>query len=169
MLSTLTHFHGAIGWKRRLLVLLAVVMAASSPLQADPADNQAMAIQSGLDGEAARTAIAFQQALRDGNAETARRLLADDVHIYEGKGVERSADEYAHHHMPGDMAFLKSLSFTPLEHRVREAGDMAYSVAKTRLQGQYKGKDIDLISVETLVLARTGNGWKIVHIHWSHG
>lgn len=153
----------------RLLFVLVAMLSLSPPLHADPTGNQPVAIQSGLDGEAARTAIAFQQALRDGDADTARRLLANDVHIYEGKGVERSADEYAHHHMPGDMAFLKSLSFTPLEHRVREAGDMAYSVAKTRLQGQYKGKDIDLISVETLVLARTNIGWRIVHIHWSHG
>lgn len=169
MLATLTHFYRAIGWKRRLLVLLAVVMAASSPLQAAPAGNQAMAIQSGLDGEAAHTAIAFQKALRDGNAETVRRLLADDVQIYEGKGVERSADEYAHHHMPGDMAFLKAMTFVPLEHRVEELGDMAYSLSRTQINGRYKDKDIDLISVETLVLARTGNGWKIVHIHWSHG
>ncbi|MED5523717.1 MAG: nuclear transport factor 2 family protein [Pseudomonadota bacterium] len=169
MPSTLSHLYRGIRWKRRLLLMLVVVMAASSPLRADPTGNQPMVIQSGLDGEAARAAIAFQQALRDGDAEAVRRLLADDVHIYEGKGVEHSADEYAHHHMPGDMAFLKSMSFTPLEHKVREAGDMAYSVAKTRLQGRYKGKDIDLISVETLVLARTGNSWKIVHIHWSHG
>jgi ketosteroid isomerase-like protein len=169
MLTTLTHFYTSMRWKSHLLLVLVLALSVSPSLQADTTDKQTNAIFSGLDSEAARTAIAFQQALRDGDAEKVRRLLADDVHIYEGKGVERSADEYAHHHMPGDMAFLKSLSFTPLEHRVREMGDMAFSVAKTCLQGQYKGKDIDLISVETLVLARTDIGWRIVHIHWSHG
>ena len=30
-----------------------------------------------------------------------------------------------------------------------------------------EGKTITLLSTETMVLKKTAQGWKIVHIHWS--
>jgi hypothetical protein len=33
--------------------------------------------------------------------------------------------------------------------------------------GTYKGKAVDRLTTETMVLRRVGAAWKIVHIHWS--
>ncbi|MBP6013449.1 MAG: hypothetical protein KBA31_14585 [Alphaproteobacteria bacterium] len=36
-----------------------------------------------------------------------------------------------------------------------------------RITGEYSGKPINSISLETMVLHRQPAGWKIVHVHWS--
>jgi ketosteroid isomerase-like protein len=46
---------------------------------------------------------------------------------------------------------------------------MAWVATEGRLTGTYKGKAIDLPTTETMLLRRSGRGWKIVHIHWSSG
>ena len=71
--------------------------------------------------------------------------------------------------MLGDMTFLSALKLTTLEHQVKIFGDTAYSVSRTKMEGSFKEKVINQISVETLVLRRQENGWRIVHIHWSNG
>ncbi len=35
--------------------------------------------------------------------------------------------------------------------------------------GTYKGKPVDRVMTETMLLRRVGRAWKIVHIHWSSG
>ena len=44
---------------------------------------------------------------------------------------------------------------------------MAWIASEGRTTGTYKGKALDLVTTETMVLRRSGHGWKIVHIHWS--
>ena len=154
----------SIGWS----LTLAILFMANS-LYADQDKRAVSSEMSGLDSAAAKTVTAFHTALQGGDANTVRRLLSDDVTIYEGKGVERSADEYASHHMAGDMAFLKALKPSTLEHQVRVLGSVAYSVSKTQMTGRYKDKVIDQISVETMVLAKEDETWRIIHIHWSQG
>jgi ketosteroid isomerase-like protein len=47
------------------------------------------------------------------------------------------------------------------------AGTIAWIASEGRTTGTYKGKQVDVVTTETMVLRRTGGGWKIVHIHWS--
>ncbi|MEH6611664.1 MAG: nuclear transport factor 2 family protein [Halioglobus sp.] len=154
----------SIGWS----LVLAISFMANS-VYADQHKQALSPDMFGLDSAAAKTVIAFHTALQDGDANTARRLLSDKVTIYEGKGVERSADEYASHHMPGDMAFLKALKPSTLEHQVKVLGAVAYSVSKTQMMGSYKDEVIDQITVETMILAKEDETWRIIHIHWSQG
>lgn len=116
----------------------------------------------------AQAVKAFHQALRTGDVNAARAMLADDVLIVEGNGVERSADEYASHHMLADMKFMAAVKAEALEHQTKMLGNMAYSVSRSQLTGEYKDKPVDVVSKETLVLVDKGDGWKIVHVHWSH-
>ncbi|WP_339773080.1 nuclear transport factor 2 family protein [uncultured Paraglaciecola sp.] len=120
----------------------------------------------GLELAPAKTVMAFHRALQQNNKIAARATLADDVLIFEG-GVERSADEYANHHMLADMKFLSHMTSTLLEQQVYKMGDLAYSVARKRTQGEYKDKILDYIGFETIVLKKVHNVWKITHIHWS--
>ena len=87
--------------------------------------------------------------------------------IFESGGAERSREEYASHHMNSDMAFMQRMQRDVTVQNESVQGDTAWVVTETRIHGRYKDKDIDLISIETAVLARGDDGWKIVHLHWS--
>ncbi|WP_323844306.1 YybH family protein [Microbulbifer magnicolonia] len=123
---------------------------------------------SGLETGAGKAVQMFHRALREGDQQSVLNALADAVVIFEGGGVERSAQEYAGHHLPADIAFLQQMKINQQELQVREVGDLAYAYGRSRLQGDYKDKALDLQSMETLVLKRSGGEWKIVHVHWSN-
>ena len=148
-----------------LLPQLAPVVSASE----QHGDSKSSAnMFSGVDSIPAKIVIQFHQALKGGDKALARSLLADNVLIFEGGGVERSADEYAHHHMLADMKYLAAINSTTLEHHVQITGNSAISISRSKTSGTYKGKDVDYEGMETMVLSKQENGWKIVHIHWSN-
>jgi len=122
----------------------------------------------GVDSAAGQIVRQFHHALQTGNEAIVRQSLAANVQIYEGGKVERSLTDYASHHMHADMAYLKGLTITPTEHQITITGDIAISTAISHAQGEYKGKSIDSITMETLVLTKQADGsWKITHVHWS--
>ena len=121
-----------------------------------------------LTSDAGKVVMQFHQALQGGDKSKARGFLADDVIIYEGGRVERSADDYANHHMLADMKYLAQLKVEILEHEVREVGETAYSLSKTKLTGEFQGKDVKSEGMESMILMKKNGKWKIVHIHWSH-
>ena len=123
---------------------------------------------SGLENDAAKTVVAFHKAINSGDADRVRMLLDEAVLIFEGGGVERSAEEYAAHHLKADIAFLLKLKVTSIEHQVQGSSDMAVSMSRSKLVGKYKDKDIDLNTMETIVLRKSNNQWRIIHIHWSN-
>lgn len=111
--------------------------------------------------------ITFHAALSGGDKQAAIESLAPDVLIFESGGAERSREEYASHHMNSDMAFMQQMQRDVTGQNESVQGDTAWVVTETRIHGRYKDKDIDLISIETAVLARGEDGWKILHLHWS--
>ena len=150
-------------------LILAAALAASSPALASdagaqPADSGSLAIEA----RAAATVVdAFHAALRSGNTDAALALLADDVLIFEGGRVERSKAEYASHHLAADAAFSKAVASILTERTTGASGDVAWVASEGRTTGEYKGRAIDRTSAETMILRRSGDGWKIIHIHWS--
>ena len=121
-----------------------------------------------LTSDAGKVVMQFHQAIQGGDKSKARGFLADDVIIYEGGRVERSADDYANHHMLADMKYLAQLKVEILEHEVREMGETAYSISKTKLTGEFQGKDVKSEGMESMILMKKNGKWKIAHIHWSH-
>ncbi|NQZ82728.1 MAG: nuclear transport factor 2 family protein [Colwellia sp.] len=130
--------------------------------------NSVLAHGNDLDNEAAKTVLAFHHALKSGDKKTARMLLADDVLIFEGGGVERSADQYANHHMLADMKYLAAVDTKILEHTVNVSGRFAVSMSRSKTTGKYKGKDRNVEGMETMTLKEVNGEWKITHIHWSN-
>lgn len=136
------------------------VLALNSPALAhEKKDSQAVTPAAAVD--------AFEAALVKGDEAAVQTLLAPDVLIYESGGQESSRDEYAAHHMKGDMAFLAGSKREVLARS--EGGDAqhAYVSTRSRITGRHKEKDVDIISTETIVLKYGVLGWRIVHIHWS--
>jgi hypothetical protein len=110
---------------------------------------------------------AFHQALTAGKTEDAKALLSPTIQIFESGYVERSRDEYAGHHLPGDIAFAKSTGQTVLKQTERVEGSIAVVMRETETKGKFKGADVHSFGTETAVLEKQGDRWLIAHVHWS--
>ncbi len=110
---------------------------------------------------------AYGVALRAKNEAAVRTLLAPDVVIAEGGGVERSVDEYAGHHMPADMAFTAAVDFSLKKRDVIAADNLATVISESQVHGTFRDRQVHSRMMETMVLRRDEDRWRIVHIHWS--
>ena len=142
---------------RGLLAIAALALALGSEAVAAPSLNAAAVVD------------AFHSALAQGNTKAAAVLLADDALIFESGGVERTKAEYAAHHLPADAEFSKAVSSASTRRSAHATNGIAWIATEGRTKGTYKGKAIDRLTTETMVLRQTGMDWKIVHIHWSSG
>ncbi len=130
--------------------LLASSLATSSKAMEDPASVVA----------------AFHQALAAGDSVAVVRLLHEEVLIFE-QGQAENLEEYRSHHLAADIRFARQTTRHVLDSRSTIAGDVAVLTARTHVTGRVGDREINSHGVETMVLARTNEGWKIRHIHWS--
>jgi ketosteroid isomerase-like protein len=140
---------------RGLLAIAAFALALGSAAGAAPG------------ADAAAVVDAFHSALAKGDTRAAAALLADDALIFEGGGAERSKAEYAAHHLGADAAFSQAVRSATARRSGDSAGDIAWVASEGRMTGSYKGRAVDQRTTETMVLRKTGEDWRIVHIHWS--
>jgi mono/diheme cytochrome c family protein/ketosteroid isomerase-like protein len=109
----------------------------------------------------------FHEALSSGNAAAVEAVLDPDVLIMESGNVERSRDEYASHHLKADIQFMRAMKYTLERQQGETVGDLAWVSSEASLAGQFQGRSVTQASTESLVLRKTGAGWRIVHVHWS--
>lgn len=149
--------------------VLATLLTFSTPLFADDrvaTSQQAVALSASARG-AASAVDAFHAALRRGDTRSAAALLAENALIFEAGGVERTKAEYASHHLAADAAFTQAVPAVVTRRAGDAIGNVAWIASEGRTTGAYKGKAVDRVTAETMVLRRIGRSWKIVHIHWS--
>lgn len=109
----------------------------------------------------------FGKALASGDLKTVGDLLDPAVLILESGGAERSRDEYLGHHVIADAAFLKGAHQQIKRRIARISGETTWVGTESELHATKDGKATTTLSTETMVLNRTPQGWRIVHIHWS--
>ncbi len=136
---------------KRLVLASAMLAASASTLAASPKETMA----------------AFHDALAAGDKAKALSLLAPEVAIYEAGYVERSRDEYASHHLNGDMEFAKASTRKMLKQTERIDGNTAIVWEETETTGTSRGKPVHAFGTGTAVLEKRGDTWAIVHVHWS--
>ena len=117
--------------------------------------------------EAAKVVDAFHAALERGDTAAAAALLADDVLIFESGGAERTKAEYLAQHLAADMQFAQSTKTVTTRRGGRGYGSAAWIASEGRTTGTFRGKPINSVTTETMVLAKREDRWKIAHIHWS--
>lgn len=147
---------------RRVVVVVLLALVGIRPgiaQQAQSKDSTAVA--------AVRSA--FHLALAAGDSSAVLRLLSPTVRILESGGVETLA-EYRSQHLPADIAYAKAVKSTLGALSVTVVGDVAWLVASSSTTGEFNGRPVNSITVESMVLrrpARASDGWLIESIHWS--
>ena len=108
----------------------------------------------------------YHKALENNDKETALKLLSDDVLIQESGHLE-TAEEYKSHHLMSDMEFSAAVSG---EREVIEAvveGNIGWVVSSSSRVGEFRGREINSIGAELMLLKKENGSWKIRAIHWS--
>ncbi len=120
----------------------------------------------GAEAEVRAVIDAFRTGLGAGDGDAALAQLHPDVRVFEG-GHAETRDEYASGHLGADMAFLQAVESTTTSERLVVDGAMALYLRTYTNKGEFRGRQIDASGTETLVLSKTDDGWRILHIHWS--
>ena len=141
---------------RRLIIAATLLLAPAGVRAQEAGDSTAV-----LD-----IVHAYHAALAAGDSAAAVGLLHPEVVIFES-GHAETLDEYRGGHLPADIRFAAATQRALTTERVALSGDFALYTAGSHTTGQVRGRDIDARGVETMVLVRTPDGWRIRHIHWS--
>ena len=117
--------------------------------------------------EAVKVVDAFSAAIKAVRIDEAAKLLDPQVLILESGSSERSRDEYLREHAIADAAFMQTAQQQLRYRQAQVEGNLAWVGTESELQTVKDGKPMTLLSTETMLLKKTTQGWKIVHIHWS--
>jgi ketosteroid isomerase-like protein len=115
--------------------------------------------------EPAAVVDSFHAALQSGDTRAIPSLLTPDALVFEGGHVERSAAEYMAGHLAGDAAHAARTVTRYGARRCMIVAEQAVIATET-ISSARDGSD-PRVGTETMVLTRSGAGWRIGHIHWS--
>ena len=143
-----------------LIILLGFALLAASPsaMKAESSDSE---------NDVTSVVDRFHEALRAGDRETAQSILHPDVIVFEGGRAETTREEYEHHHLGADMEFSAATMRTVDDRQTHVRGDTAWILSQTTTKGEFRGRPVNSVGVETMVLGRQGETWLILPIHWS--
>lgn len=108
----------------------------------------------------------YHKALESKDKKTALKLLSNDVLVQES-GYLETGEEYKSHHLMSDMEFSSAVSG---KREVIEAvvdGNIGWVVSSSVMIGEFRGKAVNSIGAELMVLIKENGSWKIRSIHWS--
>lgn len=118
--------------------------------------------------EAVSVVERFHTALAAGDRAQVLAVLDSSVVIFESGGAELSRDEYASHHLPGDMEYVAATRTEVTDRRSGGRGAVAWVLSRSKTTGRFGGKEVSSSGAESILLERSADGtWRIVHIHWS--
>ncbi len=149
------------------ILALAVVLAPAAAFAAGESKPVKAPLDTAVLAEATAAVDAFHAALRKGDKTAALAMLDDSIEIFEQGAIERSKAEYTAKHMDADIAFSGATKATRTNRGGAILGNLAYITSENKVTGTFNGKPVNSISIETMVLHKTGTAWKILHIHWS--
>lgn len=116
----------------------------------------------------ASTAVgSFYEALASGDRDRVLALLDPGVVIFEQGGAEMSRDDYASQHLDEDIEFSRTTRRKVVDQQAHAQGKFAWVLTTSETSGSFQGKDVSSRNVETMILEKTSQGWRIAHIHWS--
>ena len=147
------------------LLLLGVIGASTPTLAAEAPPRAEVSVRSDST-DIVTTVERFHAALAAGDSSGAMALLAPDAVILESGGIE-TREEYQSHHLPGDIAYARSVHPERGPMRVVVHGDVAWASSTSSTSREVRGATVRSNGAELVVLTRTPAGWRINAIHWS--
>jgi ketosteroid isomerase-like protein len=108
----------------------------------------------------------FQTAQDTGDAATVMRYIADDALMMEGGTIENRM-QYETDHLPLDLDFAKGMTAKRMPVKQDIRGDVAWVRTSTEFTGTFQDQPLALLGLETMVLTREPEGWRIRALHWS--
>lgn len=111
---------------------------------------------------------AFHLALRKKDTAAALSLLDRSLVVFEFGAVDPTVEGYAFRHLPFDMDVAVATQWKLETRRVGGEGNERWVLSTYRVTGkQADGAPIDQTMLETVILRRSGDLFRIVHFHWS--
>lgn len=111
---------------------------------------------------------AFHAALRAKNTAGALSLLDRGLVVFEFGVVDPTVESYAFRHLPFDMDMAVAAQWKLETRRVGGEGNERWVLSTYRVTGkQSDGTPIDMTTLETAIVRRSGELFRIVHLHWS--
>jgi ketosteroid isomerase-like protein len=111
---------------------------------------------------------AFHVALRKKDTAGALSLLDRSLLVFEFGAVDPTVEAYAFRHLPFDMDVAVATQWKLETRRVGGEGNERWVLSTYRVTGkQADGAPIDQTMLETVILRRSGELFRIVHFHWS--
>ncbi len=151
--SPVSGLHSAVTRHRTVLLLLALFIGCDARGETPPT--------------AVEVVDAFHQALKSGDRDDVRSLLAEELVVLEQGGIDRSKQAYVAGHLNADIDFAQSVTRRVIERRNVGEDTVRWILTRYRLTGSYQGARVDRSMVETMILRRMNGRWRISHIHWS--
>ena len=92
-----------------------------------------------------------------------------DVTIYEGGGINNGWIDYRDHHLGPELKSFENLEFGHTNTKVTmlPGGQSAYATSEYAIKAKMGDRQLDSGGIETLVLVKGGDAWKIRHSHTS--
>lgn len=92
-----------------------------------------------------------------------------DVTIYEGTGINNGWADYRDRHLGPELKAFENLEFghTDLKVTMMPGGQSAYATSRYTIKAKMGDRMLDSEGLETLMLVKTPEGWKIRHSHTS--
>ena len=116
----------------------------------------------------AETVDAFHAALRNKDTAGALSLLDRGLVVYEFGVVDPTVEAYGLRHLPFDMDVAVATQWKLESRRSGGEGGERWVLSTYRVTGkQSDGTPIDQTTLETVILRRSGEQFRIVHFHWS--
>ena len=116
----------------------------------------------------AETVDAFHAALRNKDTAGALSLLDRGLVVFEFGTADPTAEAYAFRHLPFDMDVALATRWSLQTRKAGGEGSERWVLSTYRVTGKSSdGSPIDLTMLETVLLRRSGEQFRIVHFHWS--
>jgi ketosteroid isomerase-like protein len=110
----------------------------------------------------------FHAALRNKDTAGALSLLDRGLTVFEFGVADPTVEAYGFRHLPYDMDVAVATQWKLEARRVGGEGNERWVLSTYRVTGkQADGTPIDMTTLETAILRRSGEQFRIVHLHWS--
>lgn len=110
----------------------------------------------------------FHAALKKKDTAAALSHLDRGLIVFEYGAIDPTIEAYALQHLPADIDMAAIATWTLQTRRVGGEGNERWVLSTYHVTGtRPDGKPIDQITLETAIVRRAGEQFRIVHLHWS--